>query len=165
MDFLGHHISTHGIEPNTLKIQKILDWLVPTSSTEVRAFLGLIWYITSFLPKLADHMHVLILLTNKIAKNHFSWTAEHQYAFNSIRALIVGADCLTVVDHTNPGKNKIFVTCDASNWHMGACLSFGETWEMAWPVAYDSMQLNPAEKNYPIHEKELLAVVRALKKW
>ena len=42
MDFLSHHISTCGIELNTLKIQKILDWPVPTSSTEVQAFLGLV---------------------------------------------------------------------------------------------------------------------------
>ena len=165
MDFLGHHISTHGIKPNTSKIQKILDWPVPTSSTEVQAFLGLIRYIASFLPKLTDHMHILTPLTNKITKNHFSWTADHQYAFKSIKALIIGADCLTIVDHTNLGKNRIFMTCNASDWRMGACLSFGETWETTQPVAYDSMQLSPAEKNYPIHEKELLAVVGALKKW
>ena len=110
-------------------------------------------------------MHVLTPLTNKIAKNHFSWTADHQYAFKSIKALIIGADCLTIVDHTNPGKNKVFVTCDASDWCMGACLSLGETWETAWPVTYNSMQLSPAEKNYPIHKKELLVVVRDLKKW
>ena len=44
-------------------------------------------------------------------------------------------------------------------------LSFGTTWETAWPVAYDSYQLNDTEKNYPVHEKELLAIVKALKKW
>ena len=32
-------------------------------------------------------------------------------------------------------------------------------------VAYESYQLNDAEKNYPVHEKELLAIVKALKKW
>ena len=96
---------------------------------------------------------------------NFSWTANHQYAFESIKALVIGADCLTIVDHINPGKNKIFMTCDASNWHMVACLIFGETWETTWPITYDSMQLSAAEKNYPIHEKELLAVVRTLKKW
>ena len=32
-------------------------------------------------------------------------------------------------------------------------------------VAFDSMQLKGAEKNYPVHEKELLAIIRALKKW
>jgi len=41
----------------------------------------------------------------------------------------------------------------------------GMTWETARPIAYDSIQLKPAEKNYPVHEKELLAIIRALKKW
>ena len=165
MDFLRHHISAWGIELNTSKIQMILDWPIPTNLTEVWAFLGLVQYIASFLPKLANHMYILTPLTNKCSKTQFFWTADHQCAFEAIKALVVRADCLTVMDHTNPGKNKIFVTHDASNWHMGACLSFGETWEMAWPVAYDLMQLGAVEKNYPIHEKELLAVVRALKKW
>ena len=165
MDFLGHHISARGIEPNTSKIQKIPDWPIPTNSTEVRAFLGLVQYIASFLHKLANHTYILTPLTNKSLKTLFSWTAEHQCAFESIKALVIRANCLTVMDHINPGKNKIFVTCDASDWCTGACLSFGETWEMAQPVAYDSMQLGAVERNYPIHEKELLVVVRALKKW
>jgi RNase H-like domain found in reverse transcriptase len=65
----------------------------------------------------------------------------------------------------NPGENLIFVTCDASDWCTSAVLSFWPTWETAHPVAYDSMQLKAAEKNYPIHEKELLTIVCALKKW
>ena len=101
----------------------------------------------------------------KTTKSNFIWTNEHHVAFEAIKALVVGANCLTVVDHTNPRHNKIFITCDASDWHTGACLSFGKTWETAQPVAYDSMQLGTAEKNYPIHEKELLMIVRALKKW
>ena len=165
MDFLGHHISTWGIELNTSKIQKILDWPVPTNSTKVWAFLGLVRYIASFLPKLAEHTYVLTPLTNRSAKANFTWMADHHSTFESIKALIVGADCLTVVDHKNPGENKIFVTCNASDWHTGVCLSFGKTWETARPVAYDSMQLGTAEKNYPIHEKELLVIIRVLKKW
>ena len=37
--------------------------------------------------------------------------------------------------------------------------------EIAHPVAYDSMQLNSAKWNYPIHKKQLLAIIHALKKW
>jgi RNase H-like domain found in reverse transcriptase len=44
-------------------------------------------------------------------------------------------------------------------------LSFGLTWEEACPVTFDSVQLKSAEKNYLVHEKELLAIIRALKKW
>ena len=35
LDFLGHHISAHGIEPNTSKVQRILDWPTPQNSTDV----------------------------------------------------------------------------------------------------------------------------------
>ena len=77
---------------------------------------------------------------------------------------MTGTECLTVIDYEDTTK-KIFVTTDASDRRTGAVLSFGETWETARPVAYDSYQLNEAEKNYPVHEKELLAIVKALKKW
>ena len=164
LDFLGHHISARGIEPNSSKIQKILDWPTPANSTDVRAFLGLVRYIAAFLPKLADHTYVLTPLTKKDAKAHFSWSEDHQAAFNAIKALVVSTDCLTVINHSDK-ENKIFIACDASDWRTGACLSFGKTWETSRPVAYDSMQLSGAEKHYPIHEKELLAIVRALKKW
>ena len=73
-------------------------------------------------------------------------------------------ECLTVIDHINPGENNIFVMCDASDWHTGSVLSFGPTWEMAWPVAFNSLQLKVAEQNYPVHKKELLVIVHALKK-
>jgi hypothetical protein len=102
----------------------------------------------------------------KEAQKHFPpRTEEHQIAFEAIKALVVSADCLTVIDHENPEDNKIFVTCDASDWRTGAVLSFSPTWETACSVAYDSLQLKAAEKNYTIHEKELLAIIHALKRW
>jgi hypothetical protein len=166
IDFLGHHISVRGIEANSSKVDRIIQWPVPKSSTDVRAFLGLIRYIAIFLPRLADHTTVLTPLTTKeCCKTFPDWTAEHEQAFNTIKGLVLSADCLTTIDHTDPGDNKIFVTCDASDWRTGATLSFGPTWESSRPVAFDSMQLKGAEKNYPVHEKELLAIIRALKKW
>lgn len=35
LDFLGHHISQRGIKANNSKVQKILDWPVPKSATDV----------------------------------------------------------------------------------------------------------------------------------
>ena len=134
VDFLGHHISPRGIEPNTSKVDRILHWPTPKCTTDVCAFLGLVCYIAVFLPKLVDHTTVLTPLTTKECRK---------------------------IEHLNPGDNKIFVTCDASDWRTGMTLSFGPT----WPVAFDSMQLKGAEKNYPVHEKELLSIIWALKKW
>ena len=92
------------------------------------------------------------------------WTTEHQTAFESIKRLVLGADCLTMINYEDKESN-IYVTTNASDRCMGAVWSFGKTWETACPVAYDSYQLNDAEKNYPTHKKELLAIVKALKKW
>jgi hypothetical protein len=147
------------------KIDCITQWPTPKSSTDVRAFLGLVRYIAIFLPRLADYTTVLTPLTTKDCRKLFpQWTTAHEDAFNAIKALVVSANCLTTIDHADPGDNKIFVTCDASDWRTGATLSFGPLWESARPVAFDSMQLKGAENNYPVHEKELLAIIRALKK-
>jgi len=72
---------------------------------------------------------------------------------------------LVNIDHDNHGDNKIFVTCDSSNWRTGAVLSYGTTWATAHLVAFDSTQLRGAQLHYPTHEKELLAIIRALTKW
>jgi hypothetical protein len=93
------------------------------------------------------------------------WTAEHQMAFDTIKALVVSRECLTVINHDNLSENKIFVTTDAHDHCTGAVCGFGPTWESAHLVAFNSMQLSSTQQNYPIHEKELLAIVRALKKW
>jgi hypothetical protein len=101
----------------------------------------------------------------KEAKKNFPlWSPPHQEAFEGIKTLVVSHKCLTTTDHVNLGDNKVFVTCDASDWWTGATLSVGTSWESARPVAFDSMQLKGAEKNYPVHEKELLAVICTLKK-
>jgi RNase H-like domain found in reverse transcriptase len=62
-------------------------------------------------------------------------------------------------------ENKIYVITDASNTCSGALLLFGPSWETARPVAFKSTIFKGAELNYPIHKKELLAIIRALKKW
>jgi hypothetical protein len=166
IDFLGHHISTRGLQPDASKIQRILNWPTPRSAKYVHAFLGLVRYIASFLPKLAEHTRILTPLTEKCCDKNFpAWTAQHHSAFEAIKSLVVGADCLTTIDHQNPGDNRIFMTTDASDWRLGAVLSFGPSWQTARPVAFDSIQLCGPELNYPVHEKELLAIVHALKKW
>jgi len=71
IDFLGHHILARGIEADKSKIQKILDWLCPRTSTEVQCFLGLLRYILSFLPRLAKFTSVLSPLTKKDCNKMF----------------------------------------------------------------------------------------------
>ena len=119
-------------------------------------------YLNAFLPRLFN----LISTYNKTcAKNFPVWNDTYQTAFDKIKEIVVSRECLTVIDHTKLDTNKIFLTTDASDKCTGAVLSFGPTWELARPVAFDSSSLKDAELNYPVHEKELLSIMRAIKKW
>jgi hypothetical protein len=94
-----------------------------------------------------------------------TWNGDHQTAFENTKSLVLGTDCLTTIDHDNMDENCVFVTCDSSDWCTGTVLSYGPTWETARPVAFDSMALKSAQLNYPVHKKELLAIICALQKW
>lgn len=78
---------------------------------------------------------------------------------------MTSTDCLTTIDLLLMPSHKIFVTTDASDTGSGAILSFGPSYELARPVAYDSQSFKGAELNYPVHEKELLAIIPTLSKW
>jgi hypothetical protein len=107
VDFLGHYISAQGIEAGSEKVNKVLNWLRPQNAKEVRGLLGLVRYIAPYLPKLADFTRILTLLTMKESQRHFPlWTPEHEAAFVMIKALVVSRECLTMIDHDNPGENK-----------------------------------------------------------
>ena len=146
-----------------VKGSKNLDWPKPTNSMDIQAFLGLVWYIAVFLLTLANYTHILTPVMTKDTKTNFKWTKVHQGTFDCTKLLVVSSDCLTVIDHLD-AKNKIFITCNTSDWCTAACLSFGNFWETTHPVGYDSVQLNGVEKSYLIHEKEPLAIICALKK-
>ena len=165
IDFLGHKISQKGIEVDKHNAQHILDWPTPKSATEVRAFCGLVRYLASFLPAISKYISVLTPLTcNKASKNFPRWSDKHEEAFRGLKQVVSRRACLTTIDHALMPEYKVFVTTDASNYQTSAVLSFGKTWESARPVAYDSKPLKKAQKYYLVHEKEMLAIIRSLKK-
>lgn len=105
-------------------------------------------------------------MTDKESEYQFpEWSQAHQAAFNGIKNLVASSDCLTTIDHSKMPEFRVFVTTDASDYQSGAMLSFGKTWESSRPVAFDSKPFKNAELNYPVHEKELFAIIRALDKW
>jgi hypothetical protein len=166
INFLGHHISARGIEADKSKVERIVNWLIPTSVKHVHQFLGIVCYVSIFLLSLAESTSVLTPLMKKECNLTFpAWTAKHQHAFDTIKGLVLSHDCLTTIDHQNPGKKKIFITCNVSKRQTGAVLSFGEMWEASRPVTFESQQLKGLELHYPVHELEMLSIMRALAKW
>ena len=120
----------------------------PKSAMQTRSFLGLVRYVSSFLPNLAQHSATLSDLITKTADKHFSvWTDNHQHAFDSIKQLLVSQDCLTTIDFTLMPEYRIYVTTDASNTCSGTVLSFGMSWETVQPVVCGSSTFKDAELN------------------
>src|SRR6202789_3868766 len=166
INFLGHIISQDGIKADPTKVKKILHWPRPKNVKQVQQFLGLVKYLNAFLPRLDFQSSILSRLTTKECEKNFpKWTPTYQQAFDNIKQIVISRECLTVIDHQKLDTNKIFLTTDASDRCTGAVLSFGPTWQTARPVAFDSYTMKDAEINYPVHEKELLAVIRAIRKW
>jgi len=166
IDFLGHHISACGIEVDSKKADHILAWPQLKLETDVQAFLGLVCYLATFLPSLVEHTSILTKLTTKESEKNFPpWTDRHQSAFDSIKSIVTNHECLTTINLSKLPEYKIFITMDASDKCSGTVLSFGTSWESARPVTFDSMTFSGTELNYPVHEKELLVIIQALKKW
>lgn len=78
VNFLGHHISAEGLEVDGSKVERVLNWQAPTSAKQVMQFLGLVRYISIFLPALAEHTAILTPLTKKECNKKFpGWGQEH----------------------------------------------------------------------------------------
>jgi hypothetical protein len=103
------------------------------------------------------------LTSSKLKPADFNWGEAEDKAFNNIKKILTSLPCLKNVDYDSPDPLWLFT--DASGSGIGAALFQGADWKVASPIAYDSHLMSPAEKNYPVHEQELLAVIHALQKW
>jgi len=59
----------------------------------------------------------------------------------------------------------MFITANASNYATGGVLSMKCSDEKWRPVTFISKSLSDTEKNYEIHDKEILVVIRCLEVW
>jgi len=153
IDFLGHRISSEGISMDPNKVDSILNWPTPCCVKDVQSFIGLANYYRRFIPGFAKIAHPLHKLLRK--NINFTWTNDAQSAFDCLKSKFVSAPILI-----HPSRDLPFIVeTDSSNFAIGAILSqVSPKDNMVHPVAFFSRSLNGAEKNYPIYDKELLAI-------
>jgi RNase H-like domain found in reverse transcriptase/Integrase zinc binding domain/Chromo (CHRromatin Organisation MOdifier) domain len=90
----------------------------------------------------------------------WNWSEEVEQSFQALKRMITSAPVLRSPDQSKP----FVVTTDASGFAIGAELS-QEFEGKLQPIAFMSKKLSPAERNYPVHEQELLAVIQAIREW
>ncbi|GAN11513.1 conserved hypothetical protein, partial [Mucor ambiguus] len=164
--FLGHDIvAGQGIKPSKQKVEAIASWPVPKTVQDVRKFMGLCQYYSTYMPNFADVAACITDLTKGVGpKNRkIEWSNDCQKAFDTIKSLITSAPVLLMPDMTRPFR----IECDASDYAVGAVLlqqdpKCNDAWK---PIAFISKKLSVAERNYPTQERELLAILFACKTW
>ena len=145
VQYLGHIVSSKGIECEPEKIATIKDWPTPRNVTQVRSFLGLASYYRKFIENFSETAHPLINLTRKRAKFH--WTDQCQQAFQALKECLVTAPVLTYP--MREGGDFILDT-DASKHGMGAVLSQVQNGEEE-VIAYASRALGKSQLNKGKH--------------
>ena len=159
VEFLGHRIRPGEVRMEQSKVQAVRDWPTPTTVKEVRAFLGFANYYRRMIQGFAHDAGPLTDLTRKDAP--WRWTAKEEAAFQTIRDKILKEPVIMLPDPEKPFE----VETDASDYALGAQLGQRDDNGILHPVAFMSKKLHGPELNYQIHDKELMAIIEALKEW
>ena len=158
--YLGFLIEVgKGFRMDPEKVTAIQSWEAPRTVKGVRSFLGFANYYRLFIPDFADIARPLTDLTKK--GQPFNWDNKAQQAFEELKRHFISDPILAAFD---PDRETVLET-DASNWATGGVLSQYDDNGDLRPCAYFSKKNLPAECNYDIHDKELLAVIRCLEEW
>lgn len=158
--YLGFYVSTEGLEVDPEKIKDILTWKRPTTVKGVRGFLGFCGFYRKFIKNYGRIARPLDKLTQK--GRTFDWDSDCQKAFETLRQAVTKAP---VLHYFHPDR-LTKVETDSSDGVTGGILSQLDPVTKEWhPLAFFSKTMNPAECNYEIHDKEMLAILQAFQQW
>ncbi|GJP67944.1 hypothetical protein CLOP_g24702, partial [Closterium sp. NIES-67] len=142
VQFLGHMVSAQGVHVDPKKIEAVRTWKTPENVKELQQFLGFANYY------------------NRFKNTPYKWEPKHQEAVEQLKQALTSAPVLILPD---PERDYV-IEADASDQAVGAVLMQDQGNGMQ-TIAYLSKKLHGAELNYPIHDKEALAIVIAFKAW
>lgn len=157
--YLGLIVDTNGIRMDPRKVSAVVDWPTPKSVKDIQSFLGFANFYRRFIRDFATKANPLTKLTKK--DTPFTWNTECEKAFTELKRAFTSAP---ILQHFDPDKPST-VECDSSDYVNAGCLSQPDGVGVLHPVAFFSRRMIPAECNYDIYDKELMAIVRAFEEW
>jgi len=157
--YLGFIISTDGIEVDPEKVSAIKTWQYPKTVKGVQAFLGFCNFYRRFIAGYGAIAKPLNQCTRR--DQIFDFDDKCKAAFKQLQTALTSAPVLV---HYRPDRESMLET-DASDGTVAGVLSQKQPDGLWRPVAYFSKTMIPAECNYTIHDKEMLAIIRAFEEW
>jgi len=137
----------------------VLEWPTPKCIKDVQKFLGLANYYRRFVKNFTETVRPVHRLVQK--QERWNWESEQEEAFKRLKEIFTSEPVLAAPDL----DKEMRVEADVSDYMTGRVLSMKCEDERWRPVAYISKSLSDTEKNYEIHDKEMLVVIRCLEAW
>ena len=114
--YLGHIVSSKGIETDPKKLEAVKNWTIPRTVTDVQSFLGFTNYYRKFIKdyaKVARPLNVLISAENASKKKKLiEWTEECQLAFDKLKELCTSTNILAYGDYKSFNCTQMLVSWD-----------------------------------------------------
>ena len=150
------------VEMDPVKVSGIAEWPIPWNKKEVQSFVGFVNFYPRFIKDFSHHACAMFDLTKKDVG--WKWEELEQVAFNKLKELITSTTVLIFPDDSHPdcieaNSSDMATRTVLSQWTLS---ENGRKWH---PIAFFSKSLSPIELNYEIHNKEMLAIIRALEEW
>src|SRR5467141_1625582 len=158
-EYLGYMLSPEGLTMAPYKVQIIQDWPEPWKVKDVQSFLSFSNFYCHFIYGYSEITVPLTHLTRKGTTWHFS--IECCSAFKALKKAFTTAPVLT---HWIP-DTQITVKTDASDYALAAVLSITIPNGKLHLIAFHSWTFSTLELNYDVHDKELLVIFEAFKRW
>jgi len=160
IEYLGLVISENEVSMDPVKVAGVREWPTPENKMDIQAFLGFINFYRRFIRDFSAKARPLFDLTR--SKQVWTWSGREQTAFEDLKMAVTTAPVLMSPQDSEPFR----VEADSSDFATGAVLSQQSTTDGKWhPIAFYSKSLSSVERNYKIHDKEMLAIIRALEEW
>ncbi|GJP73750.1 hypothetical protein CLOP_g4437, partial [Closterium sp. NIES-67] len=158
VQFLGHMVSAQGVHVDPKKIAVVHMWKTPKNVKELQQLLGFANYYNRLV---SQNAKIAAPLTNPLKKNMpYKWEPKHQEVIEQLKQALTSAPVLILPDL----ERDYVIEADASDQAAGA-LSMQGQGNGQQPIVYLNKKLRRAELNYPIHDKEALAITIAFKTW
>jgi len=160
IEYLGLVISENEVSMDPVKVAGVREWPTPENKTDVQAFLGFINFYRRFIWDFSAKARPLFDLIR--SEQVWMWSGKEQMAFKDLKTAVTTAPVLVSPQDSEPFQ----VEADSSDFATGAVLSQQSTTDGKWhPVVFYSKSLSSIERNYKIHDKEMLAIIRVLEEW